>query len=249
MASGPIGDEPKQGAGSSDDSIGAVIVLALLFFTIFFVLGFCKARKEHSHPDYIKLFVIMHTRLVHSGDTNRLVYGPSNGAAVWMLDLKSNSASVDPMRELAMLESTNPKTIAVDSSLVQTFLGVWTVKDLITMANKGGDYRKIIAIIVGAGTGFYAGYLISDRLFPPRYDDPAIMKWLLGISDDYSENKRLSLKLFIKNREEIAKKSAQQIIDGDSDEKLRAYKLLADRLRDPKYVPSNEDFSVFAEVR
>ncbi len=240
MASEPIGDEPKQGAGSSDDNIGAVIGLALLFFAIFSVLGFNNGRKEHSKPEYIKNFVIKHTRLVHIGDTNRLVYGD----AEWMLDLKTNSVKLgDPVRQqLATLESRNPKIIAVDSSLLQTFFdgapAALTLNEVITMVEKGGDYRKIIAQIVGAATGYSAGYWVANRFFPLKHDDPAIMKWLLS-SRDHSEIRRRSW-------QEIAKKSAQQTIDSNSAEKLRG---VEDSLGNPEYVPSNEDFSVLAEVR
>jgi hypothetical protein len=244
MASRPIDGEPKKGAGSSDDSVGALIGLALLFFAIFFFLGFKEARKQQTQPGSIALFVIFHARLVHSGDTNYLVYGPSKDP--WMLDLKTNSASVDPMGDLAMLESTNPKTIAVDSSLLQIFLAgapaALTIPELVTMVKKGGDYRKIIAQIVGAGPGFFAGDWVANRFFPLKHDDPAIMKWLRSISNDYSEIRRLSWQA-------IAKKSAQQITDGESAEKLHAIKRVEESLRNPKYVPTNEDFSVFAEVR
>ena len=222
MASEPIGDEPKQGAGSSDDNL-ALIGLFLLFFAISFGVGLYNGRKDLSKAENIKTFVISHTRLVHSGDTNRLVFGPSN-RDVWTLDLKSNSVRLGgSMSQIAMSESTNWKTIAVDSPFLRTFLVgpvVLTVTNLVTMVKKGGDYRKIIAQIVGVGTGFSAGYWIAEHLFPPSYDDPAIIKWLSSISDsDSSEIKKRFLRNLFRNREEIAKKSAQQIIDGDSDEK------------------------------
>jgi hypothetical protein len=253
MASGPTDDEPKQGAGPSDDSMGALIGLiglVLLFFAIFFFLGFNEAKKQQRQPGAIARFVIFHTRLVHIGDTNHLVYGD----AEWMLDLKTNKVKLgDPVRQqLAMLGSANPKIIAVDSSFLQIFFGsapaALTLPDLVTMVKKGrGDYRKIIAQIVGAGTGFFAGCWVANCFFPLKHDDPAIMKWLLS-SRDHSEIKKLFLSELSKNRKETAKKSAQQTIDSDSAEKLRAYKL-EERLGNPEYVPTNEDFSVFVEVR
>lgn len=253
MASGPTDDEPKQGAGPSDDNMGALIGLiglVLLFFAIFFFLGFKEAKKQQRQPGAIARFVILHTRLVHIGDTNHLVYGN----AEWMLDLKANKVKLgDPVgQQQAMLGSAIPK----DSSLLQNFFGTapaaLTLQELVTILKKGGDYRKIIAQIiaqmVGAGTGFFTGRWVANSFFPLKHDDPAIMKWLSS-SRDHSEIKKLFLIELIKNRKEIAKKSAQQTIDSDSAEKLRAYEVVENSLGNPEYVPSNEDFSVFAEGR
>jgi hypothetical protein len=250
MASEPICDEPKQRAGSSDDNLGTLIVLSLLFFAIFFYFGFNNGRKYLSKAENIKEFVSSRTRLLHSGDTNLLVYGRSNHD-VCTLDVKSNSVRLGgSMHQLAISESKKPKTISGDSSFLRMFLGggtrVFTLTELVTIVKQGGNYRQVIVRIVGAGTCYSAGYLISDRLFPPKYDDPAIINWLSHISDsDYSEIKRRSLINLLDKWEQTAKKSAQQIIDSDSDEKLRALK---ERLYEAKYIPSNEDFSVFAEL-
>jgi hypothetical protein len=241
MASEPIRDEPKQGEGSSENTLGGLIVFFVLFFAVFFVLGFNNGRKDLSKQENIKDFVISRTRLLHSGDTNRLVYGRSN-RDVWGVDVKSNSPLLGgSMHQLAMFESKkNLKTIAGDSSFLRLLWGspvVFTLPELVTMVKKGGDYRKIIAQIVGAGCGYYAGYWTSDRLFPPKYDDPAIINWLSHITDsDYSEIKRQSLINLIDKWEQTGGKSDEQLGE------------LEERLHRPQYIPSNEDFSVFAEL-
>jgi hypothetical protein len=240
MASEPIRDEPKRGGGSSDNNLGGLIVFFLLFFAAFFVLGFNNGRKDLSKPENIKDFVISRTRLLHSGDTNRLVYGRLNRDAVWWLDVKSNSVWRGGSTHQPAMESKKLKMIAGDSSLLRSLLGSGTVTfaltELGTMLKQGGDYRQVIGRIVGASTGYSAGYLISDRLFPPKYDDPAIINWLWHLTDsDYSEIKRKSLINLIDKWEETG---------GASDEKLRALKEKLYR----ENIPSNEDFSVFAEL-
>jgi hypothetical protein len=229
-----------------------LISIFLLFFAIFFVLGFYEARQWHGQPDYINLFVVSHMRLAAHGDTNYLIYGPPSGA-VWILDLKRDSASFDdPMRQVAMLESSNASILAVDGSLLHTFLAgasAWTIKDVITaIKEKPSNYRNIIAAIAAGGGGFSTGYWIGNR-FPPRFDDPAIIRWL-STTTDYSNIKRLSFILLFKvNRERLAMKTPDMIINEVLEGKLRRYLEAATKVRDPKYVPTNEDFTACAELR
>jgi len=242
MASEPIRDEPKKGRGSSDNNLRDLIVFFVVFFAVFFVVGFNNGRKDLSKPESIRAFVISRTRLEHNSDTNRLVYGRSN-RDVWSFDVKSNSPQLEgSIHELAMSESKKPKIIGGDSSFLRSFLNMGTaafaVPELATMLTKGGNYGQVIVRVLGGSTGYSAGYLISDRLFPPKCNDPAIIDWLsYKITDsDYSEIKRKSLLILIDKWQETG---------GKPDVKLRA---VTERLRRPDYIPKNEDFSVFAEL-
>jgi hypothetical protein len=213
--SGKNNSRTNKGATKREMALAFVV-----FFSVFFIVGYLRGRSERSSPDRLKIYL----GDIIQANKNLLRFGKKDGKTVirytctgneYWYNVDENEPHKDPANTGTTTES-DQLAITKDGAFYTAFVAgtfsAWSIKDLMTFLKYGdeGSTRSrlglVVAAVAGTVAGYELGYSLATRTPPPCTDakyaallqDPNQWRsieqgvWLERFRELYNENSGFS---------------------------------------------------------
>jgi hypothetical protein len=170
----------KPGGAKKDFTRRDIAIAFVVFFSVFFAVGYLRGRSDRSSPDRLKLYL---GEIIHA-DKNLLKFGKENGKTVIRYACPSNQYwyDVDVNKTYKDLHNTGGTTesaqlaITKDGAFYTAFIAgtisAWSIKDVLAFVTfgEGGTtssrVKVVMAAIAGTVIGYEVGYWLATRTAP-----------------------------------------------------------------------------------